>query len=75
MYTNRGVLAMMTAGNIAHNYALIQKHLEAVEKGELEMSDALHTDLVRWEQDMHAHVVNMAERLGTTNVCNSSMKL
>jgi hypothetical protein len=75
MYTNRGMLAMMTTANIVANYAIVQKHLAAAERGEEEINAALYADLVRWEQDMHAHIVGMAEHVGRTNVCNSSMRL
>lgn len=75
MYTNRGMLAMMTTSNIAANYAMIQKHLKAAEEGAIQMDPALFVDMQRWEQDIHAHIVEAIERVGRTNVCNDSMKL
>lgn len=75
MYTSRGMLAIMPTSNIVAYYAVVQEQLAAAEEGKIQMNPALFADLTRWEQDIHAHIVNVAERVGRTNVCNSSMKL
>lgn len=68
MYTNAGILAMLKLSEVLANYAKIKEELSKAEEGALVMDPETFTDLVRWETDLHAHIVGWAERTGRTNV-------
>lgn len=75
MYTNAGVLAMMTTKDIAVTFMQVQATLNEVEKGRAEIEKADFDMLARWEEDIKDHFVRRTELLGMTNVSNDAMAL
>ncbi len=74
MYTNAGMLAMMTTANIIANYELVRSILADVESGKLAMSETAFDNHRRWEEDMSDFFVRRAEQLGITNARRSGMQ-
>lgn len=74
MYTNAGVLQVISVKDAAVNLVKTRNLLEAIGNGEVKVSKADFAALVRLEEDIKAHFVNRAELLGMTNVDNKSME-
>lgn len=73
MYTNDGILAMISVRDTAANFGLVRAVLNDIDKGEVEASELEHAKLIQWELDIKAHFVRRAELLGMTNVASSGM--
>lgn len=74
MYTNAGILAMMTVQDVALNLEACEGLLKRVESGKLEAKKSDFDALCRWEEDAKAYFVRLAEQMGLTNTQRLGMK-
>lgn len=68
MYTNDGVLQVISARSAGQNLVQAKAILDAVMDDGLIISEANFQALTRLEEDIKAHFVRRAELLGMTNV-------
>lgn len=74
MYTNAGVLGVIGVRNAAANLGQTRAALDAVEKGEMKLTEREFEALVRLEEDIKTFFLHRAEALGMTNVANNAMR-
>lgn len=73
MYTNAGIFQTMSVAAIGRSAVVTQQYLTEVMAGNIELSRAEFVELSKFEEDIMAHIIHLAELYGRTNVCTDSM--